>query len=273
MRIGLRALLIVRLVLTSLTALVPASAAVAADVAAERRDYYVGIFGGIGSLGETSMRQVGTVIMRHPVPDIDVDASGSSASSKAAIAGVQLGWEFNEWRSAGSAWSIGTAAEIEGLDLGAEPEGVLDIEPQALGTQYVTLPINSLSVLVNAVFTLRTPYSDTFLPYAGAGAGYGVVFVDGSNSTNPSEPGINHFNAEPDAFGGGLALQAKIGVRAKVSSNLAIFTEFRHVSISPTDYTFGETDYPGDHPPTTKWNIDLGQQNYNLWVTGVNWQY
>lgn len=234
---------------------------------------YVGAFGGVGILDETSMQQVGTVITPIGFPDINVDARGSADTVVAPIVGVQLGYEFNQWSIATSGWSVGMAAELEGFYLAAKPKGDLDIDPQALGTQYDSLPLEVGAVLANAVFNLRTPYSEAITPYAGVGAGYGAVFIDDSNSTNPSEPGINHFNSEPDASSGGLALQAKIGIRAEVASNWSVFTEYRHIYIAPTNYTFGRTDYPGEHPPTTKWNVDLGQQDYNLWVSGVSYRF
>ena len=238
--------LITKLALAAATSLSLVDVSSAADVS-DSTGMYVGAFGGVGLLDETSMRQVGTVITPFIFPDINVDARGSADSVVAPIAGVQLGYEFSQWDVSASGWRVGMAAEIEGLYLGAEPKGVLDIDPQALGTHYVTLP--------------------------GIGAGYGAVFINGSNSTNPSEPGINHFNSEPDASSGGLALQAKIGIRAAVTSNWSVFTEYRHVYIASTDYTFGQTDYPGEHLPTTKWNVDLGQQNYNLWVSGLSYRF
>ena len=52
-----------------------------------------------------------------------------------------------------------------------------------------------------------------------------------------------------------------------------MFTEYRHVYVASTDYTCGQTDYPGEHLPTTKWNVDLGQQDYNLWVSGLSYHF
>jgi opacity protein-like surface antigen len=264
--------LVMKPLLASVITLLSASVSSAADIS-DSRSLYVGAFGGVGSLGDVSMQQVGTVITPHLLPDINVDARGSADSVVAPIVGVQLGYEFRKWDVSTSGWSIGMAAEIEGLYLTAEPEGALDIDPYLLGTQYVSLPLDVGAVLVNAVFNLRTPHSEAITPYAGVGAGYGGVFIDGSDSANPSEPGINHFNSAPDASSGGLALQAKIGVRAGLSSSWSVFTEFRYIYIASTEYKFGDTDYPGEHLPTTKWNVDLGEQNYNLWVSGVSYHF
>jgi opacity protein-like surface antigen len=245
----------------------------AADIS-HTRGIYIGVFGGVGILDETNMQQVGTVITSDiRITGINVDGRGSAESVVAPIAGVQFGYEFKQWDVSTSRWSVGVAAEIEGLYLAAEPEGVLDIDPYLLGTQYVSLPLNVGAVLVSAVLNLRTPLSEAVTPYAGVGAGYGAVSIRGSNSTNPSEPGINHFNSEPDASSGGLALQAKIGVRGEVANNWSVFTEFRHIYIASTDYTFGQTDYPGEHLPTTEWSVNLGQQNYSVWVFGMGYHF
>ena len=267
--------MIVRSVLAVLAGSMLAGASPAADVSGVpgHQGAYVGAFGGVGALGAASMRQVGTVITPDPFPDINVDARGSSDGVVAPVAGLRLGYRFGQSEPTQSGWALGIAVEIEGLYLSARPKGVLDIDPQALGTQYVTLPLGSGALFVNAVFDLHTPHSDTIVPYAGVGAGYAVVVVNGSNSTNPSEPGINHFNSGPDASASALALQARIGLRAKVGGNWSVFTEYRHVHVAPTDFTFGKTDYPDEHLPTTKWNVDLGAQSYNLWVTGIDYHF
>ncbi len=103
------------------------SVSFAADVADGRR-MYLGAFGGIGSLGETSMQQVGTVLTPHPFPNINVDGRGSADSVVAPIVGLQLGYQLKRWDASTSEWSVGMAAEVEGLYLTAEPQGVLDID-------------------------------------------------------------------------------------------------------------------------------------------------
>lgn len=239
---------------------------------ADEQPAYVGVFGGVGALSDTRMQQQGTVITPFPFPDINVNAKGDADATVAPIAGLQFGYGL--WHSAApSGWAATLDGEVEGLYLSAEPKGVLDIDPQALGTQYVSLPLTTAAALVNAVIEVQTPYSETLIPYAGLGAGYGMVFVNGSNSTNPSEPGINHFNSEPDASAGGLALQAKIGLRAHLTGHWSAFTEYRHVYVAPVGLGFGETDYPGEHLPTTRWKVDLGAQNYNLWVAGLSYRF
>jgi opacity protein-like surface antigen len=237
--------------------------------------FYFGVFGGGGSLDGTSMQQVGTVLMRPILPfDIPVDAQGDTDSTSADMAGIKLGYQWSESGLTDSGWSLRPSMEIEGLHLEATPEGVLDIAPRILGTQYVSLPLNADVFLLNVVVSLRTPFSDTLRPYIGGGAGFALLSISGSDSTNPLEPGINHFNADPDASSSAFAMQAKIGIKWQVNSHWSVFGEFRHVFVASTSYTFGKTDYPPEvHSPTTTWDVELGRQNYNMFVAGIDFKF
>lgn len=264
--------MLTRLVPAVFAAFVLAGNCHAADVQDGAR-FYLGGFGGAGVLEETSMQQVGTVFTPQTLPDINVNAKGSADSTLAGAAGLRFGVSWGDWAASPSGWSVNLATEVEGLYLGATPKGVLDIDPQALGTQYVTLPLASKALFANAILNLRTPWSDAIIPYAGGGAGYALVSVNASNSTNPSEPGINHFNSDRDESGSALALQAKLGVRGLIDEHWSVFVEYRHVYIAPADFTFGETDYPGEHLPTSRWNVDLGRQNYDLLMSGIDYRF
>jgi hypothetical protein len=57
----------------------------------------------------------------------------------------------------------------------------------------------------------------------------------------PGEPGINHFDSGPDASATAFAMQFKAGLKGEVARNLLLFAEYRHLTINPTQYTFGET--------------------------------
>ncbi|WP_425065282.1 outer membrane protein [Reyranella sp.] len=80
------------------------------------------------------------------------------------------------------------------------------------------------------------------------GAGVARVSIQGANSTSPSEPGIKHFDSRPDASATAFAIQFKAGLKGEVARNLLLFAEYRHLSLNPTQYTFGETLRP--HLPT-----------------------
>ena len=251
-------------------------AALAADTAGEHRGLYIGVFGGMGSTTATSLRQRGAVFLNPPnsLPILPVDANGSTGSGDHVnMGGAHLGYEWNHW-NLGSGWGLKPAAELEGVYFGKySPVGDMPVTPSFLGTQYVTVPMTVGAFLANAVFTLQTPYSDKTLPYIGVGVGVAFVSISGSDSANPSEPGINHFNSDPDASDSALVMQLKVGVKRELCKNLYLFTEYRYLFIDSTEYTFGSTDYPGLHLPTTHWQVNLGHQQYNLLVAGLQYKF
>ncbi len=64
-------------------------------------------------------------------------------------------------------------------------------------------------VLANAVVAVQTPWSGRIFPYPGVGAGVARLSMQGANSINPSEPGINHFDSGPDASATAFAMQLR----------------------------------------------------------------
>lgn len=96
-------------------------------------------------------------------------------------------------------------------------------------------------VLASAVLTVQTPWSGRIFPDLGVGAGVARLSIQGANSTNPSEPGINHFASGPDASATAFAMQFKAGLKGEVARNLLLFAEYRYLTLNPTQYTFGET--------------------------------
>lgn len=251
-----------------------AGTTLAADTASDQNGVYLGALGGLGTLDSTSLRQIGTVISPHPLPDLPIDADGDTDSPHVSLGGVQLGYEWAGWRSATSGWGLKPAAEFEGLYLGEHsPEGEMPIQPTALGTQYVTLHTKGYALLANLVLTVETPYSQRLFPYAGVGAGMARVSISDADSANPSEPGINHFNSDPDASDSAFALQFRLGLKGKLTRHVFLFTEYRYLNIDATRYTFGATDYPGQHPPTDSWDVRLGRLEYNLFVAGLQYRF
>jgi hypothetical protein len=188
---------------------------------------------------------------------VGVDAQGKTGGEPVGVLGLQAGYEWKRQTFGPSEWALKPAAELEGLYIGQQsPVGDMPITPSVLGTQYVTLPMTVGVVLANAVLTVQTPWSSKILPYLGVGAGVARVSIQGANSTNPSEPGINHFDSSPDASATAFAMQFKVGVKGEVARNLLLFAEYRHLSLNPTQYTFGETLPP--HLPTDSWTVSLG---------------
>lgn len=207
----------------------------------------IGLFGGAGTASSMSARQEGGFYLPGPLSTrVGVDAQG------------QTGGE--------------PVGEREGIYIGQQsPVGDRPITPGVLGTQYVTLPMTVGVVPANAVFTVQTPWSSKIFPDLGVGAGVARLSIQGANSTNPSEPGINHFDSGPDASATAIAMQFKAGLKGEVARNLLLFAEYRHLTLNPTQYTFGETLPP--HLPTDSWSVSLGRQVHNLLVAGLQFSF
>lgn len=203
---------------------------------------------------------------------VGVDTQGEAGGEPVGVLGLQAGYEGKRQTFGQSEWALKPAAELEGLYIGQQsPVGDMPINPSVLGTQDVTLPMTVGVVLANAVLTVQTPWSSRIFPYLGVGAGVARLSIQGANSTNPSEPGINRFDSGPDASATAFALQFKAGVKGEVAKNLLLFAEYRHLTLNPTQYTFGETLPP--HLPTDSWTVSLGRQSYNLFVAGLQLKF
>lgn len=251
--------------------------AMGSSFAAETHDepgVYLGAFGGVGATIATSLQQRGAVHINERF-NLPINARGSTSSSTSVgLGGAHVGYEWNRWNLGQSNWGVRPAVELEGIYIGKHsPMGEMPVRPTALGMQYVTVPTTVGMLLANAVFTFDTPYSTRIKPYIGAGAGAARVSIKGSDSANPSEPGINHFNSDPDASDWAFAMQLKAGVKAQINKKLSFFTEYRYVTIDSTRYKFGATDYPGLHLPTADWRVDMGRQKYNLFVAGLQYRF
>lgn len=234
---------------------------------------YIGVFGGAGTASSMSARQEGGFYLPGPLNTrVGVDAQGKTGGEPVGVLGLQAGYEWKRQTFGQSEWGVKPAAELEGLYIGQQsPVGDMPITPSVLGTQYVTLPMAVGVVLANAVLTVQTPWSSRIFPYLGVGAGVARGSIQGANSTNPSEPGINHFDSWPEASATAFALQFKAGLKGEVAKNLLLFAEYRHLSINPTRYTFGETLPP--HLPTDSWTVSLGRQSYNLFVASLQFRF
>lgn len=259
-------------VLLALVCSFGAGACLAADAASER-GAYIGLFGGFGSSASTNVRQLGGFYLPAPLTSrVNVDANGQTGTGNVGLLGVQVGYEWSRLPLGRPEWSLKPAVELEGLYIGRHaPVGDMPIDPAILGTQYVTIPMTVGVLLSNVVSTFQTPYSDRVFLYLGLGAGVARVFIQGADSANPSEPGVNHFDSWPDASALAFALQFKAGVKAEVARNLLLFAEYRYLSISSTGYTFGATLPP--HFPTDPWSVSLGRQSYNLVVAGLQFRF
>lgn len=244
----------------------------AAEDSVRDEGVYLGVFGGVGTSFATRLQQRGKVHISERF-SLPINALGSTSNANVKLGGIQLGYE-GQWRADGSGWALKPSVQLEGIYIGEHsPVGEMPVHPSALGTQYVTVPTRVGLGMANAMFTFDTPYSDRIFPYLGVGVGVALVSIKGSDSANPMEPGINHFNSDPDASDTAFAMQMKVGLKARVNKNLHLFTEYRYLTIDNTRYSFGATDYPDRHLPTDAWQVDMGRQEYNLFVVGLQYRF
>lgn len=198
-----------------------------------------GPFGGAGTASSMGARQEGGFYLPGPLKTrVGVDAQGQTGGEPVGVLGLQAGYEWKPQAFGQTEWALKPAAEREGIYIGQQsPVGDMPMNPGVLGTQEVTLPMTVGVVLANAVLTVQTPWSGRTFPDLGVGAGVARLSIQGANSTNPSQPGINHFDSGPDASATAFAMQFKAGLKGEVARNLLLFAEYRHLTLNPTQYT------------------------------------
>jgi len=249
------------------------------EAPAKSRGLYLGIFGGGGNSSNNNFTQTGTALYGDAKGGpLVVNAQGTANSNSTGIGGLHIGYEWAGCMMGGEGakWGLLPAAEFEGYYLGTTQSGqLLNPTPRIQGHTFSdNFPINAGVLLTNALFSLRTPYLDTIFPYVGAGIGTAIVSISDASSaqTNPAEPGINHFNSNPNSSNWGFATQVKAGVRAEIIEHLSLFAEYRFLYISPTNYTFGSTVY-STHIATTPWNVNFGGMYYNMGAAGIEYSF
>jgi opacity protein-like surface antigen len=235
------------------------------------RGAYVGVFGGGGVGGASSITQRGTAFFTEAAGGpLAVNATGQPGTRGVGLVGAQIGHE----------WTYGSrflpALEIEGFYLASGTQRAnLDNTNVRLAEQTfdTAFPMNTTVLLANAVLGFRTPYPG-ITPYIGAGAGVARVSIHGASSTqiNPAEPGINHFNSGSDSSAWTFAAQAKAGVRLALGSSAYVFGEYRYVFVGSTDQTFGSTVDP-THVPTSPWTVRFDDMSYHLAVGGIGFNF
>ncbi|WP_116809418.1 outer membrane protein [Steroidobacter cummioxidans] len=228
---------------------------------------YGGVFAGVGSSSNDAVKQMG--MAHRPVGPLYVNAAGDPESTSARIGGIHVGYEW------AVDWAIKPAVELEGFYLGNTQRGQLvNPTPEIDDHRFRdTFPMDMGVLLINSVWS-HSFAQGRITPYAGIGAGTAVISISGADSTqlNPAEPGINHFNSNPDATASTLAVQAKLGLRGRLTDTLDWFAEYRHLRLRSTNYTFGSTVYDS-HVPTSPWNVNLGDMEYNLGTVGVRYAF
>jgi opacity protein-like surface antigen len=237
--------------------------------------WYIGAFGGGGSFTANNITQSGTALLDESSGGpLAVNAQGSGSAGGVAAVGMYVGYKWPGLipQDKNSAWSVMPSTELEGYYFQGTLDGNnLDNPTPRLDAHNfsVAYPMDNGAFLLNAVFTLNHTESK-FHPYLGLGVGTAVVSISGATSTQtaPAEPGVNHYNSDTDASDWTFAAQSKLGLRYNMSENTSIFVEYRFLYLSPTDFTFGSTQYP-THAETTDWNVEISGMYYNMATAGI----
>lgn len=256
----------------SLLALMCANALGDDGACPDSRGTYVGVFGGGGASYVNSINQVGTAFFLPAAGGpLFVNAVGGGNSQGVGIVGMHIGREGSGRSLGAEGWALLPAAEFEGFYMGGtQRANVIDPTNRLNGHTFATnFPMDNGVFLTNVLLSLRTP-SELLSPYAGAGIGAACVTISGADSlqTAPPEPGVNHFNSNPNASSWGFAAQAKVGLRVFLTQRCYLFTEYRFLYVGSTNYTFGPTVFPG-HVPTTPWSVHFGDMFNHMAVGGI----
>jgi hypothetical protein len=235
---------------------------------------YVGVFGGGGAVTSNGITQSGTAFYFEAAGGpLAVNAFGPSNSSSTGVFGGHIGFE---WLNNMGMYLPGTmAAELEGYYMGGAKIAGHDLSNDTTRLPehhfLVTYPLKTGVFLVNAVLNANNSLFGMFRPYVGMGAGSAVVSISGATAIqlSPAEPGINHYNSNPNDTALTFAAQPKVGVHFDLTPHASVFAEYRFLYLSRTNYTFGSTVAPG-HVATSPWLVSIKSQNYNMGTVGID---
>lgn len=235
---------------------------------------YLGAFGGAGGLTSTYISQFGTAFLfEADGGPLAVNSFGKSDSSSMGMVGGHIGFAWPN--TIGMHIPVTPAIELEGYYMGgADIEGhdfsndTTRIEEHDFLVHY---PVKTGVFLVNAILNANNSLFGYFKPYAGVGIGSALVSISKASAVqlSPAEPGLNHYNADPNDKDVALAVQPKVGLRFDFSPNTSLFAEYRFLYLSETNYTFGSTMAPG-HAATAPWLVKIDHQYYNMGTVGIN---
>ena len=245
---------------------------------------YIGAFGGGGAVMSGGLYQQGTALYPYGSGSgyidnkgpLAVNAIGAFNSNSAWLVGGHVGyrWPARLSNYMSSNWTFAPATELEGYYIGGTNIHGDDLNNDTARLVehdfHVTYPLQTGVVLANAVLNANHSALGRFHPYVGVGVGLAVVSISGANSTqkSPPEPGINHYNSDPNDVSTTFAAQPKIGVNFDLSQHTSMFIEYRFLYLAASNYTFGSTSYP-THVATTNWDVKIGSQYYNMGTVGI----
>jgi opacity protein-like surface antigen len=239
------------------------------------RGFYGGFLVGGGVSTNDPIVQTGTAFPAPP--PLPVWAIGEAQNRAGFMAGIHFGYEWSG-RQIGCdpRWAILPALEFEGYYLGTQQVGFLNnLDSTNRLPEHLfdyRAPLNIGVLMPNFLVTLHTPFK--IHPYAGFGVGTAIVSNSGATSLQlaPPEPGINHFNSNPNVTAWAPAATCRAGLRFDLGNSWYLFAEYKFLAIGATDYTFGPTVY-STHPPTTAWSVHYGTMFEHLGVLGLGCRF
>jgi opacity protein-like surface antigen len=248
-----------------------------ATQAAPGEKIYIGIFGGGGSSNQIKISQYGTAFFSEADGGpLAVNAFGQADSRNVGIVGAHLGYQWGDiiLSSINNQTSLSPAIELEGYYLSKSSFTGHDINNETTRLPehdfLVTYPMSTGVFLANTILNFNSNSYAKLRPYVGAGIGAAVLSISNADSLQlaPMEPGVNHYNGNPNDKAAAFAAQTKVGLNYVFNDHLSVFAEYRWLYISDTNLTFGSTVY-STHAPTSSWNANLGSQNYNMGAGGI----
>lgn len=237
------------------------------------KGYYVGAFGGMGRSNTFDVSQNGAAFFPlssgGPLP---VVAKGSAEDDTYGFGGLHVGYEW--LRSVPAKWYFTQAVEIEGYYASTTKKATLTNPTDRLALHQFkdTFPTNMGVILANWLFVLNN--KSIVSPYVGIGVGTAILSVHGACAAQvaPPEPGINHFNSNPDDTDWVFATQGKAGLRFDFFKHMRLFAEYRFLYLTSSDYTFGSTKYP-THVASTKWQVHFDGICNNMFAVGLDFPW
>lgn len=237
---------------------------------------YLGLFGGVGVSNRVHIGQFGTVF--YPADEggpFAVNALGQGDGLTRGFIGGHIGYQ---WAPPIPHFpcALFPAFELEGFYLGKDSLNSNDLNndtPRLPEHHFnVSYPMTTGVFLTNAVLNAQVDRLARLHPYLGAGIGAGLTRIANAVSiqTVPAQPGVYHYNANPNDSDVSFAAQAKLGLRFELGSRASVFLEYRWLYLAHSGYTFGSTLYP-DHTPTAPWLVEMDPQHYNAGAVGIQY--
>lgn len=237
---------------------------------------YIGAFGGGIFSNSSRISQYGTAFFPEPpvsIGPLSIIGEGHLNKTSTGFGGLQIGYEWS--KPSCSCWSLATAGEFEVLFFKQKKHGHLINETVngLLEHDFVdSFHMNSTVLLTNFVLSINNDCLFGFTPYIGGGIGGARVSLHHADSlqVEPIEDGVNHFNSNRNDSSWTFAAQAKAGLRYNFCELFHIFAEYRYLYIDTNHYIFGATNYVG-HVPTSPWNVNVKNSQYNAFAVGIQY--